>query len=38
LSQAQANRLYRNPEAPLTDRAVEGLHPTGSTFKLISDG
>lgn len=36
LTQTQANRLYKNPEAPLIDRAVEGLYPTGSTFKLIT--
>ncbi len=36
LSQAQADNLFRNPEDPLTDRAVEGLYPTGSTFKLIT--
>lgn len=36
LSQAQVDNLFRNPEDPLTDRAVEGLYPTGSTFKLIT--
>ena len=35
-SQAQVNRTYRDPAAPLTDRATEGLYPTGSTFKLIT--
>jgi penicillin-binding protein 2 len=36
LSQAEVNRLYRNEAAPLTDRAVEGLYPTGSTYKIIT--
>jgi penicillin-binding protein 2 len=35
-TQAQVNALYRNEAAPLTDRTVEGLYPTGSTFKLIT--
>jgi penicillin-binding protein 2 len=37
MTQAQVNELYRDPVlAPLTDRTVEGLYPTGSTFKLIT--
>jgi penicillin-binding protein 2 len=36
LSQAEVNRLFRNPEDPLTDRATEGAYPTGSTFKIIT--
>jgi penicillin-binding protein 2 len=35
-TQVQVNALYRNEMAPLTDRSVEGLYPTGSTFKLIT--
>jgi penicillin-binding protein 2 len=37
LTQNQVNSLYRDPVlAPLTDRATEGLYPTGSTFKVIT--
>ena len=36
LTQAQVNTLYRSPLSPLTNRATEGLYPTGSTFKLIT--
>jgi penicillin-binding protein 2 len=37
LTQGQVNELFRDPvSAPLTDRAVAGLYPTGSTFKLIT--
>ena len=36
LSQAEVNRLYRSEAAPLLDRAVEGLYPTGSTYKIIT--
>lgn len=36
LTQAQVNLLYRNELAPLEDRAIAGLYPTGSTFKLIT--
>jgi penicillin-binding protein 2 len=37
LSQNQVNELYRDEvAAPLTDRATEGLYPTGSTFKIIT--
>jgi penicillin-binding protein 2 len=37
ISQAQVNALYRDPVlAPITDRAIAGYYPTGSTFKLIT--
>jgi penicillin-binding protein 2 len=37
MTQAQVNELYRDEIlAPLTDRAIAGLYPTGSTFKPIT--
>ncbi|HEX3609417.1 MAG TPA: penicillin-binding protein 2 [Solirubrobacterales bacterium] len=36
LTQKQVDELIRNPAAPLTDRAIAGLYPTGSTFKPIT--
>jgi penicillin-binding protein 2 len=36
LTQAQVDETYLNPAAPLTDRAIAGQYPTGSTFKLIT--
>jgi penicillin-binding protein 2 len=37
LSQSEVDALYRDPVlAPLTNRAVAGLYPTGSTFKPIT--
>lgn len=36
LTQAQVDETYNNPSAPLADRAIAGLYPTGSTFKLIT--
>jgi penicillin-binding protein 2 len=36
LTQKQVDEFIRNPAAPLTDRAVAGLYPTGSTFKPIT--
>jgi penicillin-binding protein 2 len=36
LTQKQVADTYRNPSAPLDDRAIAGLYPTGSTFKPIT--
>jgi len=36
LTQKQVDETYRSPLAPLDDRAIAGLYPTGSTFKLIT--
>jgi len=36
LTQKQVDLLYRSELAPLQDRAIAGLYPTGSTFKLIT--
>jgi penicillin-binding protein 2 len=36
LTQKEADQLYLNELAPLTDRAIAGLYPTGSAFKLIT--
>jgi len=37
ISQRQVNELYRDPVlSPLTNRAIAGAYPTGSTFKAIT--
>lgn len=36
LTQTEVDDTYRNPAAPLADRAIAGQYPTGSTFKLIT--
>jgi penicillin-binding protein 2 len=36
LTQKQVDETYRSPAAPLLDRTIAGLYPTGSTFKLIT--
>lgn len=35
LTQAEVDATYNNPSAPLTNRAIYGLYPAGSTFKII---
>lgn len=37
MTQAQVDQLYRDPvAAPLTNRAIQSVYPTGSTFKIIT--
>jgi penicillin-binding protein 2 len=36
LTQKEVNATIANPSGPLTDRAIAGLYPTGSTFKIIT--
>lgn len=36
ISQKNFDRLNNDPNHPLADRAIQGLYPTGSTFKLIT--
>jgi penicillin-binding protein 2 len=36
LTQKEVDATSRNPAAPLADRAITGVYPTGSTFKLIT--
>lgn len=36
MTQAQVDDLYNDPvEAPMTNRVLTGLYPTGSTFKIV---
>ena len=35
-TQAEVEALYQDESAPLTNRAIAGLYPTGSTFKPIT--
>ena len=36
LTQKEVDATINNPAAPLTDRAIAGLYPTGSAFKIIT--
>jgi penicillin-binding protein 2 len=36
IKQRDYSRLNNDPNHPLADRAIQGLYPTGSTFKLIT--
>jgi penicillin-binding protein 2 len=36
LTQKEVDATYLNPAAPLVDRAISGLYPTGSIFKIIT--
>jgi penicillin-binding protein 2 len=35
-TQKEVDETIANPSAPLVDRAISGLYPTGSTFKIIT--
>lgn len=36
LTQSEVDETINNPAAPLTDRVIAGLYPTGSTFKIFT--
>jgi penicillin-binding protein 2 len=36
LTQKEVDATYLNPSAPLVDRVISGLYPTGSSFKIIT--